>query len=233
MRVLLTENVPKLGEVGDICDVAPGYGRNYLIPQGIAVLASAGALKQIDGLKRAEARRQDLVRAEMAEFGQRVARLNLEFTARVGETGRLYGSITSSDIAAEIEDKLGEEMDRRKIMLDESIRTLGEHVVPIHLMPGVDTQVTVNVIADDVEETGEPWLPPDADLGDDVIEAIDGEVDESPAEANVYGPTESALDASRADDTDVVGGVTDSSHDYAAEGLNETEDAPSGDGAAA
>jgi len=164
MRVILTQQVPKLGEVGDLCDVAPGYGRNYLIPQGVAILATQGALKQVDSLKRAEMRRQDLVRAEMTEFGQRIARLNLEFTARVGETGRLYGSITSSDIAKAIEEQLGAEFDRRKILLDESIRTLGDHVVPIHLMPGVDTQVNVHVVAEEVDDTAAPWLPPDADI---------------------------------------------------------------------
>jgi large subunit ribosomal protein L9 len=149
MRVILTQNVPKLGVVGDVCHVAAGYGRNYLIPQALAVMATPGALKQVDGLKRAEERRQDLVRAEMTEFGHRIARVRLEFKARVGETGRLYGSITSSDIAEGVEARLGEEIDRRKILLDESIRTLGEHIVPIRLMPGVDTQVTVIVVPEE------------------------------------------------------------------------------------
>jgi large subunit ribosomal protein L9 len=94
----------------------------------------------------------------MTDFGKRIARLRLEFKARVGETGRLYGSITSSDIAESIQAELGEEMDRRKIMLDESIRTLGEHEVPIHLMPGVNTSVTVSVVPEEGYElpVGEP-----------------------------------------------------------------------------
>jgi large subunit ribosomal protein L9 len=160
MRVILTHNVPKLGQVGDVCNVAPGYGRNYLMPQGLAILASPGALKQIDGLKRSEQRRQDQVRATMTDFGKRIARLRLEFKARVGETGRLYGSITSSDIAESIQAELGEEMDRRKIMLDESIRTLGEHEVPIHLMPGVNTSVTVSVVPEEGYEP--PVAEPEA-----------------------------------------------------------------------
>lgn len=160
MHVILTHNVPKLGNVGDVCNVAPGYGRNYLMPQGLAILASPGARKQIDGLKRAEQRRQDQLRATMTDFGKRIARLHLEFKARVGETGRLYGSITSSDIAEAIQAELGEEMDRRKIMLDESIRTLGEHEVPIHLMPGVNTKVTVSVVPEEGYEA--PVVEPEA-----------------------------------------------------------------------
>jgi large subunit ribosomal protein L9 len=147
MRVILTHNVVKLGEVGDVCNVAPGYGRNYLIPQGLAIRATPGAIKQIDDLKRTEQRRQDKVRAEMTDFSKRIGNLHLSFTAKVGETGRLYGSITAANIADEVEAELGEPVDRRKIVLDESIRTLGSHIVPIHLMPGVDAEVHLDVVA--------------------------------------------------------------------------------------
>lgn len=170
MRVILTNNVPKLGEVGDVCNVAPGYGRNYLIPQGLAILATPGAVKQIDDLKRTEQRRQDKVRAEMSDFSKRIGNLHLSFTAKVGETGRLYGSITAANIADEIEAELGEPVDRRKIILDESIRTLGSHVVPIHLMPGVDAEVHLDVVAD--EE-----LVPDIGLTAELDEELDGEAE--------------------------------------------------------
>src|SRR3990172_5925094 len=166
MRVILTQNVPTLGHVGDLCNVAAGYGRNYLIPQGLAMQATPGALRQVDDMKRTEKRRQDLLRGAMTDFGKRIARLHLKFTARVGETGRLYGSITAAQIAEAVEAELGEALDRRKILLDGAIRTLGEHVVPIHLMPGVDTTVTVDVAPDaelmpDIGLTAEPE-PPDA-----------------------------------------------------------------------
>jgi large subunit ribosomal protein L9 len=142
--------------VGDVCEVAPGYGRNFLLPQGLAILATAGALKQVEDLKRIEHRRQDRIRYDMERLAQRIGALDLSFTAHVGETGRLYGSITATDIAEAIEAEMGEEVDRRKILLDESIRTLGEHEVPIHLMPGVDAQVSVTVVASDelVEDIG-------------------------------------------------------------------------------
>lgn len=187
MRVILTRNVPKLGEVGDVCTVAPGYGRNYLIPQGLAVLATPGAVKQIDDLKRTEQRRQDKVRAEMSDLAQRIGNLHLSFTAKVGETGRLYGSITAANIAEAVEAEIDEPIDRRKIVLDESIRTLGPHTVPIHLMPGVDAEVHLEVVAD--EE-----LMPDIGLTeelDELDEAADADSLAVEAES-MEGPSEAA-----------------------------------------
>jgi len=154
MRVILTENVPKLGVVGDVCNVKPGFGRNYLVPRGMAVLATPGALKQVDGLKRTEQRRQDKLRYEMMDFAKRIGQQRLEFSAHVGETGRLYGSITAAMIAEALEAKLGEPIDRRRILLDESIRTLGGHEVPLHLMPGVDATIHVSVVPEADEAAG-------------------------------------------------------------------------------
>jgi large subunit ribosomal protein L9 len=198
MRVILTNNVPKLGEVGDVCDVAPGYGRNYLIPQGLAILATEGSLKQIDDLKRTERRRQDRVRYDMQSFAGRIGSLDLSFTAHVGETGRLYGSITASDIADAIEAELGEPVDRRKIILDESIRTLGEHQVPIHLMPGVDAQVLVNVVASDeiVQDIG--LMAEDDEALDAEAVAVAAEGGEAPAESAAEPEAEGSGDESAA-----------------------------------
>lgn len=150
MKVILTQNVPKLGVVGDICDVAPGYGRNYLIPQGMAILATAGARRQIEDLKRTEQRRQARLRSEAEQIAARVDGVRLEFRARVGETGRLYGSITATDIAEALEARLGVDVDRRKIHLEEPLRTLGEHEVIVHFMPQVEARVTVNIEPEEV-----------------------------------------------------------------------------------
>lgn len=167
MKVILTNNVPKLGEVGEICRVSDGYGRNFLIPQGLAILATDGGRKRIDDLKRSEVRRQDRVRFEMEALAKRIEALRLSFTAKVGETGRLYGSITSSDIAAAIEAEIDTPIDRRKIALDDTIRTLGEQSVPIHLMPGVTAVVKLDVVADSelVQD-----IPVEADENSDVDE---------------------------------------------------------------
>ena len=148
MRVILTQDVPKLGNVGDVCTVKPGYGRNYLLPQQLAILATTGGLRQVGDLKRAEKRRQDKVRHEMMGFAERIAAHPVEFRVKVGQTGRLYGSVTASDIAEALEAKLGESIDRRKIHLDESLRTLGQHTVGIHLMQGVNGQITVHLLPD-------------------------------------------------------------------------------------
>lgn len=148
MRVILTQDVPKLGSVGDVCTVKPGYGRNYLLPQQLAILATTGGLRQVGDLKRAEKRRQDKIRHEMMGFAERIASHPVEFRVKVGQTGRLYGSVTASDIAEALEAKLGEAIDRRKIHLDESLRTLGQHTVSIHLMQGVNGQITVHLQPD-------------------------------------------------------------------------------------
>ena len=183
MNVILTNNVQKLGVVGDVCRVSDGYGRNYLLPQGLAILATDGGQKRISDLKRSENRRQDKVRTAMQDLAKRIEALSLSFTAKVGETGRLYGSITSSDIAAAIEAEIDTPVDRRKIVLDETIRTLGEQHVPIHLMPGVTADVKLEVVADEVlvqdipVETDEDE---DSDIGPDgVAEAMYGGYDPS------------------------------------------------------
>jgi len=195
MRVILTKNVPNLGAVGDVCEVAPGYGRNFLIPQGMAIAATPGAMNQVETLRRLERRRMDRVRADMEDLAKRIGRLRLTFPARVGETGRLYGSITAANIAEAIEAELGQEFDRRKIVLEESLRTLGGHAVPIHLMAGVDAAVHVEVVSD-----GE--LVPDAPVapgGEPEAEAPEAEAPESAApEAAADLPADLAHEASAA-----------------------------------
>ncbi|MFQ5459420.1 MAG: 50S ribosomal protein L9 [Anaerolineae bacterium] len=187
MRVILTQNVPKLGEVGEVRDVSAGYGRNYLLPQGMAILATRGALKQIDDLQRTERRRQAMMRSSVEAQADRIAKVRLEFTAKVGQTGRLYGSITSSDIAQQLQERLGEDVDRRKIVLDEPIKALGEHDVALHLMPGVNAKVHLVVNAD--EEI----------LEDVSIEEAEGVGDEEGAGASGDEDTTSAVSSEAAE----------------------------------
>jgi large subunit ribosomal protein L9 len=164
MKVILTENMPKLGEVGDVCDVADGYARNYLLPQGLAVLATAGSLKQVNNLKRQEIHQRERLRGDAEVLKAQLEKLTLRFTAKVGETGRLYGSITSGNIAEQIEEQTGQEVDRRKIILDNPLKELGRFAVPIRLLPDVVAQLAV-IVESEIEQV----------LPESVREALEGD----------------------------------------------------------
>lgn len=132
MKVLLKEDVDNLGYAGEVHDVANGYGRNFLLPRGLAVKATPGVLKQAAAWRaRAEARRAEL-RKEYEELTEKINDMHLVFRAKAGETGRLYGSVTMIDVAERLNEELGTEIDRRKFDSD-SLRDLGEHRIPIHL----------------------------------------------------------------------------------------------------
>src|SRR5215831_15698232 len=119
MKVLLTQNVEKLGDAGEVKEVSGGYGRNYLIPKGMAVLATRGQLKQAEERLAAQHKREQAARRDAEALAARLGGQTLRFTAKVGELDRLYGSITSSDIAEKLAEQTGIEIDRRKIDLDE------------------------------------------------------------------------------------------------------------------
>ena len=144
MKVLLKEDVDTLGYAGEVHDVAPGYGRNYLIPKGFAVKATPGVLRAAETWrKKAEARREQLRR----EHEALVERLNgtvLTFTANAGESGKLYGSITTQNIADALSEELGVEIDRRKID-STGLRQVGEHQVPVVLSRDYRAQIMVNI----------------------------------------------------------------------------------------
>jgi large subunit ribosomal protein L9 len=195
MKVVLTTQVPGLGEAGDVREVKPGYGRNYLVPSGMAVIASPGALKRVDELRRAEARRLERMRGDMTRLAERLASLELRMTARVGEMGRLYGTITASDIADQIQAKMGEPIDRRKVALHEPIRSLGPHDVSVRLMPGVEATIRVIVEGEEerqpvkVEAEGGTAVQADEVSGQPALDAEEGstqpsvEAEESPGAA--------------------------------------------------
>ena len=144
MKVLLVRDVEKLGRAGEIKDVTGGFGRNYLIPQGFAVLATAGQIKQAEERLRAERKRVDAARRDAAALAAKIEGVTLTFTAKVGEQDRLYGSVTSADIATKLAEKIGAEVDRRKIELDEPIKRTGTYSVTVRLL--ADLTPAVNVI---------------------------------------------------------------------------------------
>jgi large subunit ribosomal protein L9 len=144
MKVLLTQDVAGLGKAGEIKKVADGYGRNYLLPNGLAVLAQSGLVRQAQERHQAQDKKaiREATAAQM--LAQQMAQLTLTFKAKAGEK-RLYGSITSGDIVEELERQTGHQVDRRKVLLDEPIKQLGSHQVSIKLAADVTGQVTVIV----------------------------------------------------------------------------------------
>lgn len=146
MKVLLIQDVDNLGYAGDVKKVADGFGRNYLIPRNMAVLATEGALKQAETVRKAAEKRRAHEMADAQAMANQLTGLELFFERRAGETGKLYGSVTSADIADEIKAKTGLEIDKRKVALPEPIRQLGQQEVTIKLMIDVATTIKVHVL---------------------------------------------------------------------------------------
>jgi len=144
MKVLLLKDVYKLGRAGDVKRVADGYGRNYLIPQGLAVLATPGALKRVEQIRTTAATTRTALNKELSGLAQQLGKLTLTFPAKAGETGKLYGSITPQMIAEAIQQKAGMEVTRRQMDF-EPIRTLGEHKIHIRLTMDLIPELTVIV----------------------------------------------------------------------------------------
>lgn len=148
MKVLLKEDVENIGYAGEVHSVSNGYGRNYLLPNGLALLATPGTLKQAETWRaKAEARRAEL-RAEYESLANRIQQVRLTFKARAGENGKLYGSITTAHIADTLNETLGTEIDRRKVGL-ESLRQLGEHSIPVRLSGEFQPEFTVVIESED------------------------------------------------------------------------------------
>ena len=154
MQVLLLKDIKGLGTAGKIKKVADGYARNYLIPRGLAVVATPGAIRRTEVQKAIEEQRGERIRTDSVALAERLSEITLTFKVKASDKGRLYGAVTSADIAAEIEKQIGHPVDKRKMLLDEPIRLLGSHQVPIRLPSGVIPEVTV-VVEQLVEEEGE------------------------------------------------------------------------------
>jgi large subunit ribosomal protein L9 len=145
MRVILQKSVERLGDPGDVADVADGYARNFLIPRGFAVKAEKGAVRHAESLKRSHEARTTAQKGEFEELAARLVQTPVVVAARAGEEGRLFGSVTAADIADALSAQAGVRVDRRDVHLDEPIRSLGTHEVTVHLHPEVDPVLTVDV----------------------------------------------------------------------------------------
>ena len=143
MEVLLLKDIEQLGEAGEIKRVANGYARNFLIPRGLAVIATPGAVKQVEMQLESEARREAKELDEAQALAQALEGLSVTFQARAGESDRLYGSITNANIADALSEQAEQEVDRRKIEMEEPLKELGTHAITIRLAPGAEAKVTV------------------------------------------------------------------------------------------
>lgn len=144
MKVILRQDVSNLGKKGDIKEVSEGYARNYLIPRGLAVKASRGHIKELNNLKRAETSRAAKEEAQAKELFKKLDGLSLTLTVKAGEEGKLFGSVTSSDIAAALAQK-GFKIDRRKISLKNPIKKLGSYTLEVKLHPNISPQINIKV----------------------------------------------------------------------------------------
>jgi large subunit ribosomal protein L9 len=146
MKLILTQEVDALGAPGDIVEVKDGYGRNFLVPRGLAIRWTRGSEKQIDSIKKAREVRnvRDVSHAE--ELRDQLEELNVTLRARAGDTGRLFGAITPADIAAAVRASGGPEIDKRRVQVDSPIKTLGAHLVHVKIHDDVAATVHLDVL---------------------------------------------------------------------------------------
>jgi len=215
MKILLLKDVYKLGRAGDVKKVANGYGRNYLIPQGLAVLATDGALKQVDRIRVEADKQRSILNEELSGLAEQMQDVTLTFPVRASETGRLYGSVNTRMIAEELSKEINEEISHRQID-GQPLRMIGKHAVGIRLT--VDLVPEINVIAYREGESPEAAI----EEADALAEAAEkGEIDieaEPQFEYQVELDAEDAAEAEEAPEDE-----TDSEPEAASEESEETE----------
>ncbi len=147
MKLILTAAVDHLGIAGDIVEVKDGFGRNYLLPQGFAIRWTRGAEKQIEGINRAREARTVRDHAHAGEIRTQLEALEIQVPARVSPEGKLFGAITAADIASAIKKANGPAIDRRNVVINKPIKSVGEHKVGVKLTDAVTAHVGVKVVA--------------------------------------------------------------------------------------
>lgn len=171
MKVILSQDVFNLGQMGDTVDVKSGYARNYLLPRKMAVIAESASAKQIAHEMGIIKRREQKMQAELVGVKAELEKITVEIKARAGENEKLFGSVTNSNIAEALHE-MGHEFDRRRLELKEPIKALGVYTVPLKLGAGVEAEIKVWVSAEEPPET-ESIL--EEELEDDIVRAGDEE----------------------------------------------------------
>ena len=148
MEVILTEDVPKLGSIGDVVKVKPGFARNYLLPRGLAVVADPRNLGALEHEKRVAAEKREREQRKADTLSKQLSSVTLTIAAKAGEEGKLFGSVTNIDVEKALSDK-GYTVDRRRIRLDEPIKQLGDYSIPVDLPLGVRAVIALSVVAEE------------------------------------------------------------------------------------
>lgn len=148
MRIVLRDDVENLGQKGDLVEVADGYARNYLVPRGLAIQATRGVVAQSEQMRRSRAARDARERSAAEELATRLGDRVVAIAVKAGEGGKLFGSVTSADIAAALKDQAGVEVDRKHVGLDEPLKEIGQASVDVKLHREVTVAVTVDVVAE-------------------------------------------------------------------------------------
>lgn len=146
MKLILTHEVNGLGSPGDVVEVKDGYGRNYLLPRGFAIKWTRGAQKQIDSIRRARAAREIRTLDEAKQIASQLGSLKVRLNQRAGDNGRLFGSVTSTDVAEAIKAAGGPEVDKRRIQIRNPIKSVGDYTVEIRLHPEVNVSLPIEVV---------------------------------------------------------------------------------------
>ena len=149
VKIILQQDVPNLGQAGEVKQVAPGYFRNYLLPRGLAVEASKGQMRTLQTSSSHRAAQKSRARDQSGALAQRLDSITLRIPVRLGEQGRIYGSVTNKDIVEALEQQAQVSVDRHNIEVHDPLKSIGEHTVPIKLEHGLEARVRVELVPEE------------------------------------------------------------------------------------
>jgi len=146
MKVILTQDVAKLGKKGDVLEVAEGYARNYLLPRGLAGEASKGKMNDLERQKNFEEEKKMKIKQKSEQLAEKINNMTVKIFAKVGDSGKLFGAVGNNDIAKALADQHKIDVDKKKIVLKDTIKTLGEYKVTLKIHPSVQAEIKVEVL---------------------------------------------------------------------------------------
>ena len=146
MKVILTQDVAKLGKKGDVLEVAEGYARNYLLPRGLAGEASKGKMNDLERQKNFEEEKKLKIKQKSEQLAEKINNMTVKIFAKVGDSGKLFGAVGNNDIAKALADQHNIDVDKKKIVLKDTIKTLGEYKVTLKIHPSVQAEIKVEVL---------------------------------------------------------------------------------------